>query len=215
MNYRSRMRWMGNASRFLVFCGLLLIVFWAVASSWGPATFALGLGVAFVASGSLLMVPGYRMYKKRRLELSQNPPGTQSAEWAGTPRVDANEWPPELLATDPDGTAWYRNRLRGERIAPSVRRLGVNGDGIRLPRFLFGVRNIPWARVLGPTRQTVRPFWLIYIARPDGTFSLFSGIVLSTEVARLVATHPGCPHRAMVNSDALAFGIDPRSLPPN
>ena len=96
----------------------------------------------------------------------------------------------------------YLRRYLGDR--PQV---GVDGKGVYVARRGRKPRFVPWPRIYGPSRQIFKGNWVMYFGKKDGSFYLWDNVQLGPEAAKLVASHPLCPRRKMIRSDAESLGL--------
>ena len=168
------------------------------------------VAVAGVVSSVLciILAQSCRRYYRRHITGSSS----QDSNLSRTPTAPggANQEHPLPLQTervDSDGTRWFRNTLDGKWVHQTVPLIGVHSSGLRIPRPLGRVQVVPWARVIGPSKQTFKEFWVLYFGRPDGSFSYRGAIEVSFQVARLVAHDPLCPREGVTEDDLRRLGL--------
>lgn len=197
--------------------GGLLAIAVLVPAAGGPSCrgfycsvwFPLVVGLGMVIVGLALGLVGRFLWRKRILCVEEVRSNTTSCrvepDIVGTKPVAAR------LEEHPDETRWYPNSLPGQRVAQTVPKVGINSRGLKLPGPFGKIREVPWAQVIGPSRQSFGRFWNIYLGERDGSFSMLKYLVVNDQVAQAIASHLGCLHRNMTREDALALGVIERT----
>ena len=193
--------------------GLLIVVGTSEAISAGCSMVACPSGalvVAGVVSLMLCIIVGQscrRYYRSRIVRTSrwESSPSPTPIPPEGTNQQPALPLLPERV--DSDGTRWFRNTLDGKWVHQTVPLVGVHTSGLRIPRQFGKVQVVPWARVIGPSKQMFKEFWVLYFGRPDGSFSYRGAIEVSYHIARVVVQEPRCLRKRVTEEDLQRLGL--------
>ncbi len=102
---------------------------------------------------------------------------------------------------------WYENRIVGKPVNRGPKRVGVDDEGVHIPRTFGKARVIPWGELMGPTHQMFGTLWNIYDTRRARSLWTLEYFELGTDVAKVLAADPRCPRRSMARSDLVTLGL--------